>query len=231
MSEPHVMRSASRVVRAPLKFFWTGAVLATLAASGLSAGAQPAPVGSAASASTGIQMRPGMDHGMERGMGPGAHGGMRHGGAGMGDGMMMFGGSPEHMARAIDRMLDGLNATDAQRTQIKQIAMSAVADMKAERESSRGLRERGLQIFSAPAIDTGAAEQLRQQMLAQHDQASKRMMQAMLDASRVLTAEQRAKAGARLQDMAARMHDRMQRTQADRGMPGRPRGDPDRAPR
>ena len=37
-------------------------------------------------------------------------------------GGMMFGGSPERMGRMIDHMLDGLNASDAQRSQIKQIA-------------------------------------------------------------------------------------------------------------
>ena len=35
---------------------------------------------------------------------------------------MMFRGSPERMGRMIDLMLDGLNASDAQRGQIKQIA-------------------------------------------------------------------------------------------------------------
>ena len=44
--------------------------------------------------------------------------GMHHG---MGGGMM-FRGSPERMGRMIDHMLDGLNASDAQRSQIKQIA-------------------------------------------------------------------------------------------------------------
>jgi protein CpxP len=48
-------------------------------------------------------------------------------------------------------------------------------------------------------------------MLAQHDQASKRMMQAMLDGSRVLTPEQRAK----MADMAGQRRAMMDR----RGQP------------
>ena len=49
----------------------------------------------------------------------GGHGGHHE----MGEpGMMMFGGSPERIDRMIDHMLDGLNATDAQRSQIKPIA-------------------------------------------------------------------------------------------------------------
>ncbi|HEX7438359.1 MAG TPA: Spy/CpxP family protein refolding chaperone [Caldimonas sp.] len=135
-----------------------------------------------------------MGHGMHRGMG---------------DGMMM--GSP----RMIDHMLDGLGATDAQRSQIKQIAQAAAADLKTQRDAGRGLRERGMQIFTAPNVDPAAAESLRQQMLAQHDQASKRMTQAMLDISRVLTPEQRAKLGERMKERAARMHDRMERMQRE----------------
>ena len=127
-----------------------------------------------------------------------------------GDGMMM-GGSPERMGRMMDHMLDGLGATDAQRTQIKQIAQSAATDLKAQHDAGRGLHERALQLFTAPNVDAGAVESLRQQMLAQHDQASKRMTQAMLDISRVLTPEQRAKIGERMRDRQARMEERMKR--------------------
>jgi Spy/CpxP family protein refolding chaperone len=133
---------------------------------------------------------------------------------GMGGGMMM-GGSPERMGRMIDHMLDGLGATDAQRTQIKQIVQAAATDLKAQREAGRGLHQRGLQLFTAPNVDAGAVESLRQQMLAQHDQASKRISQAMLDISRVLTPEQRAKIGERMKERAARMHDRMERMHRD----------------
>jgi protein CpxP len=48
-------------------------------------------------------------------------------------------------------------------------------------------------------------------MLAQHDQASKRVMQAMLDVSRVLTPSQRAKIGERMHERQAIMQERMQR--------------------
>ena len=90
-------------------------------------------------------------------------------------------GGPERMGRMIDHMLDGLNATDAQRSQIKQIAQAAAADLKAQREAGRDLRQRAMQVFTAPNVDAGAVEQVRQQMLQQHDQMSRRMTQAMLD--------------------------------------------------
>ena len=139
---------------------------------------------------------------------------------GPGPGMMMFGGSPEHVARHVDRMLDGLNATDAQRTQIKQIAQAAAADLKTQHEAGKALRERGLQIFAAPTVDANAAESVRQQVEAQHDQASRRMLQATLDVSRVLTPEQRAKLAERVKQHQATMQDRMQRMHREHGQRG-----------
>ena len=141
----------------------------------------------------------------------GGHGGHHE----MGGGMMM-GGSPERMARMIDRMLDGLNATDAQRGQIKQIVQVAATDLKSQREAHRALRQQGMQIFTAPNVDANAAEALRQQMLAQHDQISRRMTQAMVDISRVLTPEQKAKIAEHLKQRAAKMEERHQRMERDR---------------
>lgn len=104
----------------------------------------------------------------------------------------LFGGPPERIERGVDRMLDGLQATDAQRAQVKQIAVAAAKDLQVQREAGRGLFEKNRQLFTAPVVDANAAEQLRQQMLVQHDQTSRRTLQAMLDISRVLTPEQRA---------------------------------------
>ena len=136
--------------------------------------------------------------------------------------MMMFGGTPEHVARMVDHMLNGLSATDAQRAQIKQIAMAAAVDIKTQRDSARSLREKGMQIFTAPTVDAGAAEAVRQQMSAQLDMTSKRYLQAMLDVSNVLTPEQRARIGERMKQRQAQMQDRMQRDhrgQSEREMP------------
>jgi periplasmic protein CpxP/Spy len=111
--------------------------------------------------------------------------GMRHHG---GDAAMM--GAPMH-GRMLEHMLDSVQATDAQRAQIRQIAEATKADMKGQREQHRALREQGMKVFTQPNVDANAVEALRQQMLAQHDQASKRRMAAMLEISRVLTPEQR----------------------------------------
>jgi len=143
------------------------------------------------------------------GQGPGPRGGM------------MFGGASGEMGRGIDRMLDGLGVTEAQRGQIKQITTSAAADLRSQSEARRALHEEGMQLFAAPTVDASAAESLRQRMLAQHDQSSKRMLQAMLDVSKVLTPEQRAKMAQRAKERQEIMRERMQREQRERGM--RPR--------
>jgi periplasmic protein CpxP/Spy len=188
-----------------------GAMLVTLlAAISLSSWAQSAAPASGA--------EPGMQRGM-RSPGMGDHG-MGHRGMHEGmDGAMMLRGSPERVGRMVDHMLDGLDASDAQRAQIKQIAIAAAGDLRAQAEAGRGLRQRAMQAFTAPNVDPAAVEQVRQQMLQQHDQMSRRMTQAMLDVARVLTPEQRARLGERIRDRQARMEDRMKRMQehAQRG--------------
>lgn len=135
-------------------------------------------------------------------------------------GMMLFNGSPEHIARLVDHMLDGLGATDAQRAQIKQIAQAAGVDLKAQRDAGRSLRDKGMQAFAAPTIDAAAAESVRQQIVAQQDQASKRVLAALLDIGKVLTPEQRARIGERMKQRQAMMQERLQRAERRSGERG-----------
>ena len=137
-----------------------------------------------------------------------------HGGPGM------FMGHPEHMGRMLDHMLDSVSATDAQRTQIKQIAQAAATDMKAQHEAGKALRERAAQLFTQPSVDANAAEALRQQMLQQHDQVTRRAMLAMLDVSRVLTPEQRTKLAERMN----KGRDMMERHRRERSEMAPPKG-------
>ena len=127
--------------------------------------------------------------------GPGGPGG--HGGQGAG---FLVGN-----VRMLDRVLDSINASTDQRTQIKAIASAAHNDLKTLHEQGRSLREQSATIFTQPNVDARAAETLRQQMLAQHDQASKRTMQAMLDISRVLTPEQRQAVAKKMAERRAMM--------------------------
>jgi periplasmic protein CpxP/Spy len=212
--------SAARRVR----WVMVGMTMTLLAALSLSAWSQPAPAQPGMGGGPDMAAPPRGDHmgGMHGWGGRHGMGGMHHGAGGGMAGGMMFRGSPEHMGRMIDHLLDGLNASDAQRGQIKQIAASAATDLKAQREAGRALRQRAMQAFTAPTVDAAAVEQVRQQMLQQHDQMSRRMTQAMLDVARVLTPEQRARLGERMRDRQARMEDRMKRMESTRqGMPPR----------
>jgi Spy/CpxP family protein refolding chaperone len=140
-----------------------------------------------------------MAMGMHGGGGPG-HGPMAmgmYGGGGPGVGMMA--------GRGMERMLDSVNATAEQRTQIKAIADKARADMLAQREAGRGLREQMAKLFAQPVVDASAIEALRAQMLQQHDAQSRRMTQAMVEASRVLTPEQRKQIAERMTQRRAMM--------------------------
>ena len=113
------------------------------------------------------------------------------------------------------RLLDDVNATAEQRSQIRQIFEAARNDLKAQRDAGRSLHEQMRTLFTQPTVDANAAEALRQQQLAQHDAASKRILQAMLDVSRVLTPEQRAK----IADLAKQRQDRMAQRLERRGGP------------
>ena len=133
----------------------------------------------------------------------GGYGPMGHHG---GPGFMMGGG------RHMDRMLDEVQATEAQRSQIREIWKAAAADLKTGRETGRSLREQQMELFAQPTVDANAVEALRQKMLAEHDRTSKRITQAMLDSSRVLTPQQRAQMA---EKMKAR-RDLMQRQMRER---------------
>lgn len=132
-------------------------------------------------------------------------------------GMMPLGG------HGMSRMLDDVKASPGQRAQIEQITQSARADLKARREAGRTLHEQSLQLFAQPAVDAAAAEVLRQQMLAQHDRASQRTLQAMLEISRVLTPEQRQLI---TQKMAAQMKQRGENMRHAPGVHHQPQGQP-----
>ena len=122
--------------------------------------------------------------------------------------------------RMLERMLDGVNASAEQRSRIQDIMKSATADVQAQRQASRGQREQLMTLFAQPVVDARAVEAVRQQMMQQHDQSSRRWMQAMLDASAVLTPEQRAQLAERMKQR----RDMMQRHRQERGTLEQPKG-------
>ena len=126
---------------------------------------------------------------------------------------ILFGGP------GLDRMLDEVQATAAQRAQIRQIAGAARDDLRQLREQAPDLRKDTLNVLTQPSIDAGAAEQARQKMLAQHDAVSKRTLTAMLDVAKVLTPEQRAQLGQKLKARQAERDKRRDERRAERPEP------------
>lgn len=137
---------------------------------------------------------------------------VRHAGPGMGGP-----GLPFLDGRHLDHLLDEVDATDAQRTQIRQIAQDAMADLKADRQTARDLHAQVMGVLTAPQVDAAAAEKLRQQMLAQHDRSSKRITQALVDVAKVLTPQQRAVLAQHMKEHAQRMQERLKERRKDVG--------------
>lgn len=174
--------------RFPLKLLAAGLVLATVGSFTLTAWAQPM----AGHGESGGHGRRGAMM-----MGAGQHGGHR---------------GPGGMMHLSERMLDQVNATPEQRAQIKQIMHSAATELQSGRDGRRAQQGQMMQIFTQPTVDARAAEALRLQIAAQHEVASKRMLQAMIETSRVLTPEQRKT----LADSMQRRHEMMDRHQRER---------------
>jgi periplasmic protein CpxP/Spy len=116
----------------------------------------------------------------------------------------------------LDRMLDEVQASAAQRAQIRQIAGAARDDLRKLREAAPDLRKDTLNVLTQPSIDAGAAEQARQKMLAQQDAVSKRTLTAMLDVAKVLTPEQRTQLGEKLKARQAEREQRREQRRQDR---------------
>jgi Spy/CpxP family protein refolding chaperone len=126
-----------------------------------------------------------------------------------GPGMGMAGAGLPLGGPMLDRLLDDVKASDAQRDQLHRIADAAQADLKPTADAARADHARMVELFAQPSVDAAAVESLRQKMLARHDQVTRRVNVAMLDAAKVLTPEQR-------QEMAEHMRQFEQR-RAERG--------------
>jgi Spy/CpxP family protein refolding chaperone len=176
----------------PARLYLAG--LSVALAGAFATGVQAAPGGPGMMGQGGMMGHSTMGHGMM-----GGHGGYGNPGGGMFDGMMM-------------RMLDRVNATPEQRTQIQQIMQKQAGGMSAQREAGRALRQQMMALFAQPTVDANALEALRQQQLAMHETASKRMTAAMLEISSVLTPEQRKQ----MADHMAQRSEMMQRHQRER---------------
>lgn len=96
----------------------------------------------------------------------------------------------------IDEMLAKLDATAEQSSRIHTILKDAMTTMGPVHQRLAGAHGEIHRLLAAPTIDRGALEQLRASRMADIDQASKVMVQAMADAAEVLSPAQREKLGA-----------------------------------
>jgi Spy/CpxP family protein refolding chaperone len=173
-----------------------GGILASTAAMNAQADTKPAPP-------AGFQQ---VAHQPDGPGGKHAHG--RHGRHGGGPGGILD-------PRRLDRLLDEVNATETQRTQIRQISEAAREDLRKLHQGGGNLRGQSLALLTQPQIDTAAAEAVRQQMLARQDAMSKRTLTAMLDVAQVLTPAQRTQLGEKMKERQQKMEQRRaQRAQA-----------------
>lgn len=114
------------------------------------------------------------------------------------------------------RLLDSVGASAEQKTRVQDILKTAHDDIRKQHDGDRELQQQLLALLAAPRVDAAAAEGVRQKLQARHDLASKRRLQALLDAGAVLTPEQRQKVAERLKsrgDMMQRHHRERQATE------------------
>jgi periplasmic protein CpxP/Spy len=97
----------------------------------------------------------------------------------------------------IDRMTKHLaielDATPDQQARLAGTAKAAVNDLLPLREKAQTLRQQGIALLTAPTVDRAAVERVRSDQIALAETASKRIAQALEDASDVLSPEQRRK--------------------------------------
>jgi Spy/CpxP family protein refolding chaperone len=91
----------------------------------------------------------------------------------------------------LERSLDEVGASEAQRVQVLEIAERTGAELEALHPDRQALREELTTQLSAPIIDREALEQLRSEHLAAIESASQLLVAALADAADVLTPEQR----------------------------------------
>jgi Spy/CpxP family protein refolding chaperone len=109
------------------------------------------------------------------------------------------GGGGGFMAFRMHKILEKVNATEGQKTQIKAIWEGLRPQLKATHEEHRKLREQITQAMTAATIDPAAIEKLRQQSVQLMDRASAAMTKGFIETARVLTPEQRKQAAAELE--------------------------------
>jgi periplasmic protein CpxP/Spy len=100
---------------------------------------------------------------------------------------------PTRIEFATDWILSRIEASDAQRQQVKAIVQATVQDLMPMRAQHRQNRQALLQALAQPTIDRATLGDIRHAALQLADTASEQIVTALADVAEVLTPEQRIK--------------------------------------
>ena len=97
----------------------------------------------------------------------------------------------EHLAKRVDKALNGTDATTDQKKQVADILGQTFKDMRAMHEQRTQNRKAMQEALQAPTIDPVKIESIRAEQMKIADASSKRFTKALVDAGNVLNASQR----------------------------------------
>jgi protein CpxP len=106
-------------------------------------------------------------------------------------------GLKKHAARALDWGLDSVDADDEQQVRVEAITFQAIDRLVPLARAHRDHREALVVELGRPEIDRAALAEIRREELRIVDEMSAVLLDALADASEVLTAEQRGELIAR----------------------------------
>ena len=101
--------------------------------------------------------------------------------------------------RGVKHLAIELDATPEQQTRLVEIAQSAATDLRPLRDQLSEARKKGRDLLVQPNLDRAQIESFRAEQMALVDRISQRVAQAIGDAAEVLTPEQRAELGSRIE--------------------------------
>jgi protein CpxP len=136
----------------------------------------------------------------------GGHGGMMGGHFGRGFSQLDPAAIESRVDRAVRHVGIEIDATTEQQEKLRVIAKSAVKDLVPMRAKVDAAHERAHSLMVAPTVSRADIETLRTEHMALADAFTKRVAQAIGDASEVLTPEQRKKLDALIAARRGFMH-------------------------
>ena len=104
----------------------------------------------------------------------------------------------------VEWTLSRINATEAQRTQVKSVVQAALEDLLQLREEHQANRKAMIAALIEPEVDRAELDRIRSAEISLADRASRRIVTALADSAEALTPEQRAQ----LAEMAGRWRGR-----------------------